>query len=327
MSGQAVLTVRVMLALVLLVSVISKTRGRSAFAVFRHWVGELRVVPERLSATVAATLTAGEAVALALLVVPATAVAGLALTAAIMLVFAAAIAVIIRRGVSVPCRCFGGSSRPMGRLEIARNLVLALLAASTAAVALLTSAPGLSAPHASAPGAVAAIAAGAALAAAAVRLDRLPAAVSRRRPADGADRRRPPEDDEETVPTPGTEIGDFATMTTVGRRLGRGDIAGRTLVGFFTMRCGPCERLTPRFVGFAAGFPGARGQVLAVVVAAEHENATPQATRLDQVARVVVERPGGAMSAAFGVDAYPFVCLLDGHVIVAVDAEIGLPVT
>jgi hypothetical protein len=67
-------------------------------------------------------------------------------------------------------------------------------------------------------------------------------------------------------------------------------------------------------------FPGGRDQVLAVIVAPRHEHAG-LGHDLSGVARVVTEPVGGAVSTAFGVDAYPEFWLLHERVVLAAGAK------
>jgi methylamine utilization protein MauE len=141
MTGYLLVSARGLVAAVLLVSAGSKLRGRAAFAGFGAWLGQLTVVPANRVTPVAALVAAAEAVAVPLLAIPATAIPGLALAAGLMAAFAAAIGVVTRRGVSVPCRCFGVSARPLGAAHVTRNILLAAVALAAAAVAALRPGP------------------------------------------------------------------------------------------------------------------------------------------------------------------------------------------
>jgi hypothetical protein len=130
---------------------------------------------------------------------------------------------------------------------------------------------------------------------------------------------RPVLDEEElSLPVVGTVVGDFVASTTDGDRITTKDLRGHTLVGFFTVGCPPCERFLPVFRSHAADF--GRDQVLAVIVGG-HGDPTALADQLGDVARVVVERPAGPVSTAFGVAAFPAACQLKGNVITAADAD------
>jgi peroxiredoxin len=131
-----------------------------------------------------------------------------------------------------------------------------------------------------------------------------------------ADRRGAPSADIEV----GTPVGDFETVTSAGEHLSRAELTEDTLVAFFAPGCAPCVEKLPGFTAHAAVRPGGRRRVLAAVVG-EPAEAREFAEPLAAVARVVVEEPGGALSRAFGVHAYPTMLR------VAPDAEGRLVVT
>lgn len=114
---------------------------------------------------------------------------------------------------------------------------------------------------------------------------------------------------------PGDEVGDFSSVTVDGETLTRDVLAERTLVGFFSPDCGPCHELLPSFVEYAARIPEGRRQVLAVLTGDATATAGQVAT-LAGVARIVVERPGGQLGAAFRNEWYPALYLVgpDGRV-------------
>jgi thiol-disulfide isomerase/thioredoxin len=106
-------------------------------------------------------------------------------------------------------------------------------------------------------------------------------------------------------------VGDFTATTVDGATVSRATLAGETLVGFFSPGCEACDKLVPEFVGWAANVPGGRAQVLAVVEAFPSDEEQHTAL-LSEVAQVVVERPGaGRVIAAFGVTAFPALCVVD----------------
>jgi thiol-disulfide isomerase/thioredoxin len=122
------------------------------------------------------------------------------------------------------------------------------------------------------------------------------------RPAGGSTRLEP-------LPPVGTLIEDVAAVDVAGIPVRRADL---DLVGFFSPGCEPCDALLPQFIGYAAGLPGGRDDVLAVVVGVPGEVAEAVA-RLSAVARVVVEEPpAGPLAGAFRVTGYPAVFRLDG---------------
>lgn len=117
-------------------SAVTKLRSRPAYRAFRGGLRQTGLVPERLLPVAAAVLAGAEAVVAAGLLGAAAlaadrapwaaAVAESALGAAALLVSAltAGVAVVVRRGTRARCACFGGSGGPLGRVHLARNLVL-----------------------------------------------------------------------------------------------------------------------------------------------------------------------------------------------------------
>lgn len=126
---------------VYLASASAKLRGRSAYAAFAAGLGETTLIARRLLPLTTAALVACEALAAVSLVAAAalTAVnaagaaavtdAALGLAIALTSVLAAGVALILRRGTSARCACFGSATeRTLGRPQLARNLgLLALL--------------------------------------------------------------------------------------------------------------------------------------------------------------------------------------------------------
>jgi thiol-disulfide isomerase/thioredoxin len=124
-----------------------------------------------------------------------------------------------------------------------------------------------------------------------------------------------------SLPEAGTVVGNFIASTTAGDRISTKDLRERTLVGFFTLGCPPCERFTPAFRSYASTFAGAQDQVLAVIVGGNGDPTT-LTQELGDIARVIVEPSGGPVSTAFGIDAFPLACLLKGNVITAADVDL-----
>ncbi|MEU4832118.1 redoxin domain-containing protein [Streptosporangium sp. NPDC023615] len=104
----------------------------------------------------------------------------------------------------------------------------------------------------------------------------------------------------------GEEVGEFTASTTDGETLSRDLLKDETLVAFFSPDCLPCKEKLPKFVEFARAMAGGRDRVLAAVVGDEDE-AAAFAAELSPVARVVIEKPGDALNAAFRIRAYPSV--------------------
>jgi hypothetical protein len=124
-------------------SAIAKLSGPAAFRAYAAGLRETALVPDRLLARVAAVLAgceagvaAAAAVALALQfgtsrAAPPVATAALAAAAVLTANLALGIAVILRRGGSARCACFGSSSaRPLGRIHLLRNVILLAVAAA-----------------------------------------------------------------------------------------------------------------------------------------------------------------------------------------------------
>lgn len=97
----------------------------------------------------------------------------------------------------------------------------------------------------------------------------------------------------------------FSATDTLGRPVEASDLRD-CLIGFFGSGCRPCAELKPGFLKEAA-----RGRCVAVVID-DGDDGTPElVAELESVARVVVEKPGGQVMAAFGVDGVPTVCRTD----------------
>lgn len=121
---------RALLGVVFLVAVVSKLSGRGAFAEFKRSVDSMRLVPTSLGSAAAVLTVICEALITILLAVPirATGLAGFSLAAVLLAIFAVGITFSVRRGNTQPCRCFGRSSTPLGRLHVWRNIFLVFAA-------------------------------------------------------------------------------------------------------------------------------------------------------------------------------------------------------
>jgi hypothetical protein len=62
-----------------------------------------------------------------------TVLVGFAVAAGLLVSFAFGIGAAVRRGSTVPCRCFGSSNSPLGRRHLIRNIVLATFSIAGAA--------------------------------------------------------------------------------------------------------------------------------------------------------------------------------------------------
>jgi hypothetical protein len=113
----------------------------------------------------------------------------------------------------------------------------------------------------------------------------------------------------------GTAVDAFTTTAVDGTAVARDRLAGLTLVGFLSPRCGPCHERLPEFLDRAGEMPGGRDRVLAVVVG-ERDDASEMVATLAAVAVVAVERPGGGLARAFGVTGFPAFALVDADGVV-----------
>lgn len=113
----------------------------------------------------------------------------------------------------------------------------------------------------------------------------------------------------------GQRVGEFATTTIDGEPVARDLLSGRTLVGAFTPGCGACTERLPDFLARAKDFPGGPARVLAIV-AGDSAGAASYRDQLAEVARVVVEPPGGPLLTALKVSRFPAFGLLDAEGVV-----------
>ncbi|MFE9203515.1 MauE/DoxX family redox-associated membrane protein [Micromonospora sp. NPDC007230] len=131
---------RSLLAAVFAVAVAGKLRNREAFAEFVRSIQRMAIVAPSLTRP-AAIISVGAEIVVALLLVtpaPGPGAAGFALAAGLLVVFTVVIVGSLRRGTTVPCRCFGRSEIPLGRRHVLRNALLVAVAAA----GLLASLPG-----------------------------------------------------------------------------------------------------------------------------------------------------------------------------------------
>jgi hypothetical protein len=85
--------------------------------------------------------------------------AGFGVAAMLLVVFSAVLVGAIRRGVTVGCRCFGSTARPVGAIQVLRNM-LALVVATLGLVTLVVSRGAAGAPEGIAVGVVAGLVVG-----------------------------------------------------------------------------------------------------------------------------------------------------------------------
>lgn len=127
--------VRLVLAMVFMLSAVSKVCSRSAYSGFRGAVTALggrpaaRAAAARFGAALPAAVPVSEAVVAVCLLVPATAPAALLAALALLLAFTGALGRAVRRGATVSCHCFGSSPYRLGRPQLARNAFLLAITA------------------------------------------------------------------------------------------------------------------------------------------------------------------------------------------------------
>ena len=123
-------TCRLIVLLVFAMSAFSKFRSGGALRAFAASTAAMTGLEHRV-AKVAAPLVAGlEVAVVALLAVPiqVTSRAGDILAVLLLVAFDTTIVATIRRGVTVSCQCFGNSESPVGWKDVARNLLVMVLA-------------------------------------------------------------------------------------------------------------------------------------------------------------------------------------------------------
>ncbi len=125
----AAIGIRCLVGLVFLASALSKLASTRAQTAFVMSMRDLRILPTGLVRWVASGVIIGELAVCVLLATPSASAVmmGFALTVVLLSVFTAGITIALRRGVRVPCRCFGASRTPLGRWHIGRNAVLVLI--------------------------------------------------------------------------------------------------------------------------------------------------------------------------------------------------------
>ncbi|MEU4623722.1 hypothetical protein AB0G04_27600 [Actinoplanes sp. NPDC023801] len=112
-------------------------------------------------------------------------------------------------------------------------------------------------------------------------------------------------------PAPGSLVGDFADRDLTGRPVSRMDLAGRTVVGFFSPGCDACRD------GLAGFVTAARSQPSLAVVMSDAASAAEYLPSLTPVSRVVLQEPDGPLIAAFTVTAFPSFFVVEAGRIVA----------
>ncbi|GHJ47626.1 methylamine utilization protein MauE [Catellatospora sp. TT07R-123] len=123
------ITLHAALAVVFATAAYSKLRRPSALRAFTASLRELGLVPRALAAPLGLLVAAAEVAATGLLLWPPTAGAGLVLSGLLLVAFSAVIGLVLRRGTTAYCRCFGASGGLLRADHAVRNLTLALAAA------------------------------------------------------------------------------------------------------------------------------------------------------------------------------------------------------
>jgi hypothetical protein len=113
---------------VFLVAALTKVRSRASRDAFLSAVAAL--VPAAAPGPLGVLVVGIELAVAVLVALPWTVIPGLALAAGTLIVFGIAVWSALRRGVTVPCRCFGWSDAPVSRTHLVRNGVLVAIAAT-----------------------------------------------------------------------------------------------------------------------------------------------------------------------------------------------------
>ncbi|TDB95827.1 hypothetical protein [Actinomadura sp. 7K534] len=116
----------------------------------------------------------------------------------------------------------------------------------------------------------------------------------------------------------GAEVQEFSAVTTANDVLDRASFTSPTLIAFLSPDCEPCQAILPEFVAQAS----TRERPAVAVVLGSPDRAGQWAESLEEVCPVVIETPGAAMSAAFGIKGTPAVLTVENGRIVGT----GLPV-
>ncbi|MFE7117317.1 MauE/DoxX family redox-associated membrane protein [Streptomyces sp. NPDC057654] len=130
----AAVSCRTLLVVVFAVAVVTKLSSAESFSAFARSVREFAGLSARRGRAAARLVAGAEAAGAVLLVLPRPlTMAGFALLGCLLGSFTIAMAASLRRGLRVPCRCFGASTSSTGVLPLVRNGFLILVAAIGAA--------------------------------------------------------------------------------------------------------------------------------------------------------------------------------------------------
>ncbi|MEU6033842.1 hypothetical protein ABZ801_00370 [Actinomadura sp. NPDC047616] len=112
----------------------------------------------------------------------------------------------------------------------------------------------------------------------------------------------------------------FTAETMDGRTVSRDSLTAPVLIGFLSTGCRPCEEAMPQFIDYAAGFPGGREHVFAVVTGPP-EQVEEYRSRLADIAQVISELPDGPVQSAFALDGSPAFGILDDNHVVTISTR------
>jgi hypothetical protein len=128
MSSSLMVWCQAVIAVAFAASAATKVTGAAAYTAFRRWLTAGPGVPARLARPLAPVMIVAEAATAVAAAVPASATGGFAAAAVLLAVFSAGIRSMMRRRVTVPCRCFGAGRGAPGALHLIRNGALWLIA-------------------------------------------------------------------------------------------------------------------------------------------------------------------------------------------------------
>ncbi|MFG1882107.1 TlpA family protein disulfide reductase [Micromonospora sp. NPDC049102] len=114
----------------------------------------------------------------------------------------------------------------------------------------------------------------------------------------------------------GSRVEDFATVDIAGEPVSRDLLSAETVVAFFSLNCGFCDELLPKFVEYAASSTGGSAEFFGVISGDGAED-SGFVKELAPVARVVIEEFDGPITKAFGVTAFPMIFVMGAEGVVA----------
>ncbi|MEV0265426.1 MauE/DoxX family redox-associated membrane protein [Streptomyces sp. NPDC050617] len=132
----AAVSCRTLLVVVFAVAVVSKLSSAESFSAFVRSVRELAGLSPSRGRAAARLVVGAEAAGAVLLMLPRPrplTMAGFVLLGCLLGAFTIAMAASLRRGLRVPCRCFGASTSSAGALPLVRNGLLIVAAVTGAA--------------------------------------------------------------------------------------------------------------------------------------------------------------------------------------------------